>query len=1016
LAARASTGKGGPQVFTIPAHHGFADALAAGLLARGADGDLGLARLTLLLPSRRAVRAVTEGFVRLAGDSGRSGLLLPRIAVVGDLDLDETLGPLLDPLGAADIPPAADPVRRWLRLADLLRQVEGEDAGSGASLLRRAFEAGRTMDRLSVEGLTPLEVFDKALGVAPEMTRHWEANTRAFLMVQQLWIADLAERGEIDAPERRNRLFDHAARRWRDAPPAHPVVAAGVTSASPSLARLLRTVSELPGGAVVLPGFDRTMDADVWDELGRACAPAQEGEPPFAPTDAASHPQYHLKVLLARMGLSRDEVQDWPSAGAASSSAERGAAVSRMFLPAKASARWGDLADRERRFSGVRLMECAHPGEEAQAIAIALREAMEVPGRRAALVTPDRGLAGRVAAHLKRWGIDADDSAGRPLPQTPAGRLLLLLAEVLAENAAPVPLVALLSHPLVAREGDRAAWLREVRRLDLALRGPRRGPGLEPLRKIAGEARIGGWWSGVEATLAPLLAWLEPAGADVPLADLLDALVRAGEALCGTGLWGEADGRALSAMVEDLRGAAREVGTALDPRELHAVLRDAMDRVSVRPPWGGHPRVAIYGLLEARMTRADFVICAGLTEGTWPAAPAQDALLPPAVLRALGVPGGDFRIGLSAHDLASAMGAPEVLLSWARRDEGGPVIPSRFVLRIEAMLGREGLEAHRETRLPELARRIDEAPPEPPHPRPQPMPSAAQRQVSVSATGLDRLRGDPYQFYAGSILNLRSLDALDAEPSAAWRGEVAHLILERWHAAGDPPDGLRAIALATLEEKNAHPLMRALWWPRLSAALDTFHDMVLAGKARGREVAAVEAWGEMEFRGVKVLGRADRIDRLPDGTLAIVDYKTGGPPSNKRVEEGFSLQLGTLGLIAGCGNFVQRDADRKVIAEASGETSAFEYWSLAKARSKAGGFGYVATPIKLDGMRSGMEPEDFLPRTEAYLSDALDRWILGDEPFTARLNPELPSFTDYDQLMRLAEWLPTLGSDGENAA
>src|SRR5690606_38626599 len=118
-------------------------------------------------------------------------------------------------------------------------------------------------------------------------------------------------------------------------------------------------------------------------------------------------------------------------------------------------------------------------------------------------------------------------------------------------------------------------------------------------------------------------------------------------------------------------------------------LRDAMERVAVRPSYGGHPRVAVYGLLEARMTRADLVICAGLNEGTWPAAPSLDPLLAPPVLRALGVPGADFRIGLAAHDLAGMLGAPEVALTRSARDAEGPAIPSRFLLRVKALLGRD---------------------------------------------------------------------------------------------------------------------------------------------------------------------------------------------------------------------------------------------------------------------------------------------------------------------------------------
>src|SRR5690242_8157705 len=89
----------GPQVYSIAAHRGFADALVAGLAPRYCEPDIGLARLTLLLPSTRAVRTVSEAFIRMSGSDDLPGLLMPRMAVVGDLDIDETLGPLLDPLG-----------------------------------------------------------------------------------------------------------------------------------------------------------------------------------------------------------------------------------------------------------------------------------------------------------------------------------------------------------------------------------------------------------------------------------------------------------------------------------------------------------------------------------------------------------------------------------------------------------------------------------------------------------------------------------------------------------------------------------------------------------------------------------------------------------------------------------------------------------------------------------------------------------------------------------------------------
>lgn len=987
-----------PKLYSIAAHRGFADALVAGLVPRYREEGLGLARLTLLLPSTRARRTVGEAFIRHYGAEGAAGLLMPRMVTVGDLDLDEALGALLDPLGAEDIPRAIPPMRRWLALAGLLREELGDKAPSGAALLRLARETAGTMDRLLAEEIAPDELTgDRVLDLVGDLAEHWQRSLETFKHVQRRWRMQLEDWDAVDPATRRNLLFRRAARRWAERPPATPIVAAGVTSAAPALAEMLRVVGFLPQGAVVFPDLDLAMEAGVWDELGRAGARPEPDSEAFARGDAVTHPQYHLKLLLNRMGVARAEVQPWHRRGDTAAAPQRSHAISALFLPPQASRGWIGLSAEKRRLAGVRVMQCATPEEEAQAVALLVREALEAPGRRVAVVTPDRALARRIVQHLERWNIAADDSGGRPLGQTPAGRLLLLLAEVAAGGAAPVALTALLMHPLANAGIERREWLAHLRAFELGLRGPRPREGLAPLAEIVAQIErrrpgIAAWWQAVEAVLTPLLA-LPP---QTSLADALAVLVAAAQALAGDALWSREDGRALARFVEELELSARDAGTDIASEELDMVLRDAMEAVAVRPPWGGHARVAIYGLLEARMSRAELVICAGLNEGAWPARGAADALLAPPVLRALGVPGADFRIGLSAHDLAGALGAPEVVLSRAARDESGPTIPSRFLLRVQALLG-ELLPRHSETRAVELARALTHEEPTPPYPRPAPAPAAEQRDVSISATALDRLLGDPYQFYANRILRLGEIEAIEDEPGPAWQGTVAHRILERWHEArrSDPAAAIEPIMTAVMTEANAHPLMRALWEPRLLAALEWAAGEVTASD---REVVAVEedAKGEFTFEGVRITGKPDRIDRLPGGALAIVDYKTGKPPSAAQVEAGFALQLGVLGLIAQAGGF----------PKAPGEAEAFEYWSLAKSDASPTGFGYVETPLKVGAKRSGLLPEQLLPFTEAKLREAVRGYITGAKPFRARENPDYPAYATYDQLMRLAEWLP----------
>jgi ATP-dependent helicase/nuclease subunit B len=276
-----------------------------------------------------------------------------------------------------------------------------------------------------------------------------------------------------------------------------------------------------------------------------------------------------------------------------------------------------------------------------------------------------------------------------------------------------------------------------------------------------------------------------------------------------------------------------------------------------------------------------------------------------------------------------------------------------------------------------------------PRPAVRPSPSPDKRPDHISVTEVDRLKADPYAFYARRILRLRSLDPVDADPTPAWRGSAVHKVLEQWMKEDDcTPDRLRPRAEALLAGASAHPLMRALWQPRLIEAIDFIAAEVEKNAASGRRPLAAEAEGTCRIGGVTLKGVADRIDRCADGSLAIIDYKTGQPPSAKAVREGYSLQLGLLGLIAEHGGFDDID----------GTAGCFEYWSLAR---KAGRLGYVSSPV---GGRSGLDAEDFTTTAARNFIAAAEKWLTGSEPFTAKLHPEYAPYGEYDQLMRFDEW------------
>jgi ATP-dependent helicase/nuclease subunit B len=948
-----------PNVYTIPSHRSFADALAAGVLARFGRDPMTLARGRILLPNNRAVRAVTDAFVR----ASEGGLLLPRLIPIGDPELEDRVGGALDPIEQREpVPPAIEPLEHLLKLASI---VPGE---SSAEKLRLAGDLARTLDALLIEEIAPNEL-RRAVSESDELAKHWERSLSQLQVIYEQWPLILKDRGLLDLAERRNRLLRRMADGWSHSPPDGFTVAAGVTTSAPAVAELLRSIAWMPEGWVVLPGLSLSdvLPDEEWDALG----PDDNGR------GEETHPQFHLKLLLDRMGVGRGEIQRWRQAGRAFSSPARARSVANAMAAPEFSHKWQTLSAAQRRLTGIRLAELPDSTSEAQAIALALREALETPDKTAALVTPDRQLAARVAALLARWGISADDSAGTPLSKTPTGTLLLAIISAAAEDLGPVPFLALAKHPLVGGEGDdRLAWLDTVRELDIKLRGPRPAAGLSGLDAQLGSVR---GWHLVRKRFEAIDGMLSQ---PLPVAALARKIADAAQVLAGDAAWRGPAGRMAAELLMELQSSESAAAINLDGNGALAFLRDVFDQQAVRPPYGGHPRIFIWGLLEARLQRADLMILGGLNEGTWPALPAPDPWLPPKVRADLNMPGLEFRIGLAAHDFASALGAPEVLITRARRDARSPTVASRFLLRLDAISG--GLP--RQLNLERLVRVLDD--PGPPHPvsRPEPVPPSEQRPDRISVTAVDRLNADPFAFYAQAILRLKALDPVDDESTARWKGTEVHKVLEEWQLHdGCDPEKLRARAESLLQHEAVHPMVRALWSPRLLEAIDWIANMERENQGAGRLPLKAEATGETAIAGVTVHGRADRIDRLADQSLAIIDYKTGAPPTQKAVDAGFALQLGLLGLIGRAGGF----------EGVSGDPDTFEYWSLTRHK---GSFGKLMCPDK------DMQPGEFLDHAYRHFAEAAGKWLTGGEPFTAKLNPAYAPYGDYDQLMRLEEW------------
>lgn len=950
-----------PHLYTIPPSAPFLSTLARAILegdlpCPGGEkpGKLALPQITIYLPTRRAARSLRDAFLK---ESGGDALLLPRIHALGQADEDAAF--ILDASAFSEVDSALgmqaiDPIARLIALMRLILSWAGNAASApdteaeavrfnvtpaqGASL---AADLASLMDFVESEeaDFAALETL-----VPDDLASHWAATVDFLTIVTEHWPRHLEENGLVSPVARRNLLMAQEMKRLAAGSP-FPTIAAGSTGTVPATARLLETVARMPNGAVILPGLDFSLDEESWDRLA----------------DHPEHPQAGMAELLRRLEVVRKDVTY------VSGSAPDGAARARLHLvsetlrPAETTEQWQNvlqdsaLSTEERAsfanaLSGLCLVEAPTAHDEAEAIALMMRSCIEEPDKTAALVTPDRILARRVAAKLKGYGLGVDDSAGVPVLRTVPGAFLdLLLAAVEKDFAAP-ELMALLKHPLTRLSRPPAAIRNTARALERGVfRDIYLGQGLSgiahALTKLGRHAEI----TDTERAEAQELVKAQELVEDLrqafaPLAELFaspsrhtastlaEAHAAAAQALArdeggAMPLWdgdaGEALTLFLSRLIED--GG----GLKIDARAYAAFYRNLLSGQAVRPRGPAHPRLAIWGQLEARLQQPDVLILGSLNEGTWPRPQEAGPWLSRPMRAKLGLSPPERRIGLSAHDFAQALGAKSVFLTRALKVDGVPTVPSRWVQRLQALVSASGLSQGLSPEQPWVAwaRMRDAIETFEPARPPRPCPPVAARPQALSVTQIERWIANPYEIYARHILKLVPLAALGAAPDAAMRGIAFHRILHLFAAQypGELPDDIDAalneIADALFETFGDGPSMQAFWRP-------SFRRFARWFAATEPQRRAEMLHSHSELRGALVLpsgfrltARADRIDELQDGRVVVYDYKTGTPPNPKHVTELFAPQLPLEAAIAQAGGFAAlgaRDVGNLVYIHASG--------------------------------------------------------------------------------------------------
>lgn len=941
-----------PGLWTIPSGRGLSARLAE-TLHRLSPQEL--TQTTLFFPYQRALKDFTHRICALSGGA----TWLPQLFTFKDVSL------ALQYVGcpapeAVPIPP----LERLGLLAQLIAQKPIIMGGVSQTYtletaLTLAQDLADMLDAAELEGASLSQLKD----LVPErFSHHWQITLQFLDILSDTWPELLSSKGYANPVDALVRDTDTLIAHFESQKPKNLVIIAGSTGSAPHVRRLMKAVLSLPNGFVVLPGFEPDLNPASWSE---------------------THPQQTMHVLLKALGKTPADVHIWPLEASNKNKARR-ALLAQTFDPALENSIDVDA------LSGLSLLEADHEHEEALAIAHFIGQVLKEDSQSSVVTCiPDATISRLVKMHLKRWGIDAIESAATPLASDPLARLATTCLKYAYHQDDMVALLDILKHPSVTLSIKTHHKERLIAQLEtqlLRVDSP-------CLNRAMLDQRI--QESLVTKRFACVMRFVNNAFTSLCSQGLTKSL----DSWC-TGLLDTLNILTENKLSHEITHVFKTLSKAsqaypsLDHGQFTALLTHVLKRAAPLPT--ASSRVHLLGTLEARLVQSDVMILSCLNEGQWPAHAPDNPWLGRSMRRHLGLLDDARKQSLQAHDFWSAAAAPRVILTRSKRHQDATMVPSRFLLSLTRTLANKSLSLTQETalldaiRAPTLInteRKNAACPlssmPSNAMPRPRPPINSLPSKLSVSA--INYLQKDPYVFYARYVLGLTPMVPLNRRPGANLFGILVHRVMENLYDSKNTKvkhetfeiDFQREVC-QTLAPFNAFPEVAIFWTRRLNMLAPRLAE--LNQNIPPKTHIHTEIWGQHTHRfknhTVTLCARADRVDVGPSD-VTIIDYKTGLLPSDRDLNAGKALQLPLEGLILRKGGFKGIPA----------QFPALMFWHLGKQQVTV---KEISDPIKR------------IQHAEQTLETLLTQFYEGRQPLIPTFQGG--DFDDYRHFVRMAEW------------
>jgi len=605
------------------------------------------------------------------------------------------------------------------------------------------------------------------------------------------------------------------------------------------------------------------------------------------------------------------------------------------------------------------MIECTDENQEAQVAALIIREALEEKCASIAVICSDRQMVRRLKQTLKKWSIDADDTTDDFLLDSMVASLFLILLDIIAaKQFSLISLLGLLKHPL--------SIYNKEQELDKIIKNQ--------FRKPANWGNFEEFYMSLDSESKPLLSSLRDT-----LSSLINALKTGNFASMLNQHWAafasiytadqeREDYVCLQQFVGEL-STVFPADARFSKRQYASILSTFLASYNYRQEQDFISQLSIMTPQEARLHKYDRIIILGMNEGQFPVIKKEGSLIGSGKEKELGFPSIDAKIAEAASDFAEMLANSSVFLTRSGTLAGREQQPVRFLDNVDL----KGEEKY--TGWFHQLRKADYQPKQ----RPTPNPNSEYRPKSISVSGIEKLMRDPYAFYAEYILKLKTLDDIGTEFSNREFGNTLHTLPSELAPKAMGKDEFIAKMQKGFVQafSNNQPSQLIFWDLHITRIAEWIWEYERIKDANWKSYHELK--GTMDFAGIKVTARADRIDYATDGSVEIIDYKTGRTPEKKAVVTGLYPQLPVEALIAQSGGFAIPDA----------KTLQLKYIQL-QGKWQIGKELMIAANLE---------------QTEAGLTMLINTYLTGDHPFFA-INTEDQSgkTSKYKHLSRMDEW------------